>query len=120
MSSYDLLLDNLKLYMCRKMMLDKKSVEFMAMVKLGPANTQVWEEFYNSAESVLDTLMQGRDAKIEIKNYLASVSDDFTQEDFEEVLKPFINDPFVEEMRREKNKPDEDDGFIYAPDVKWD
>lgn len=86
------LIDNLKTQMCRKMMLDEKSVEFMMIVGIGPANTAVWEKFYNLAERVLDQLLDGKDAEIRLEDYLASLTDVYTQEDFSKLLKPFYEE----------------------------
>lgn len=83
------LLDILKTQMCRKFMLDDKAVDFISITGIGPANTKVWEEFYNSAENVLDSLLNGKDAKLKVGDFLASIEETYTQEDFAKIIKPF-------------------------------
>lgn len=86
------LLDNLKIHMCRKIMQDDKSVEFMCIVGIGPSDTEAWETFYASAEEVLDCLLKGKEAEIKLGGLYASITEDFTQEDFARVIKPFYKE----------------------------
>lgn len=83
------ILDNLKIQMCRKMMMDDRNVDFITITGIGPSDEKAWEHFYASSESVLDTLLSGKDAEIELKGVIASVSETYTQEDFTEVILPF-------------------------------
>lgn len=100
------LLDDLKLQMCHKMMIDDESVERIGCVGLGPANTEAWDRFYNSAEGVLNCLLKGRDAKIILEDYFAAISDVYTQEDFAKLLKPFYEETkkLIEKMIEEQFK----------------
>lgn len=41
-------------------LLVKKTVECMNIFNLGPENKVVWDKFYDSAETVLDCLLEGK------------------------------------------------------------
>lgn len=86
------LLDDLKIHMCRKMMLDDRNVEFMSIVGIGPADTEAWEKFYASAEEVLMCLLEGKEADIKLEGLIGSMTERFTQEDFSRILKPFYQE----------------------------
>lgn len=71
----------------REIMLEDEEV--LQILKLDESNEDVWKVFYDETWFVINQLIKEEYAELKLESYLASVTNEFSQEEFNKILEPF-------------------------------
>lgn len=68
----------------REIMLQEQEV--LEILKLDETNEDVWKRFYEDTDFIIEQLRNEQSTQVRLESYLASVTNDFPQEEFDEIL----------------------------------